>query len=138
MKSSCPRKVTLANSPIALVHLQRDKGEAKYNLGQSLSRGKSSKVQSQVVDVAVGNHMVPWFTELVAILRKDAATIWTCLYGTIYDIAKALKGHLSPEHVEKKIRFVHLLVGDGIATNNAAAKRLLRHMESAADGTRDS
>ena len=96
--------------------------------GDHISRARSSKIQNQDIRVVIGSSEVPFYTELVALMRKDAATIAASLFGPLADLVNVLaRGLESPS----PFRLVHLLVGDGIPTNYAAARRVFVKMEQA-------
>ena len=82
-------------------------------------RGRASKVQLHVLRLAVGHHRHEIPTELEALGDKSAGTIATSLEGvrrnTLRDILPEIDA--GPE-----IWVTHLLIGDAIPTNDAAAR----------------
>ena len=112
--------------------------EASLRLRSSLdpagtvSRGRSSKVVQHSVWVDVGPseplRFVP--TELCALSSKRAAVIATCIYNVLESVAQSLEKGFSAGGAcagpdDPKPWLMHVLVGDGIATNEAAAKLVL-------------
>lgn len=90
------------------------------------ARGRSSKVQQNVVKVAVGAEVVNVYCELQALLRKDAQTIAHALRQVVDAVAAAaLEGQVQ----EERLRLIHLLTGDGVPTNLAAARRLFQSLQ---------
>jgi hypothetical protein len=64
-----------------------------------------------------------WPTELQALARKDGPTIATALCQVADSVMTgALAGRVEPQ---RRVRFINILTGDGINTNENAAKRLL-------------
>ena len=104
-------------------------------------RSRCSKVQQQVATLFTSDGELDISTELAALGNKSAATLTTNLEQGLRSIATAVlpatgdvaqppasaraTPHASvPAKPEPDIWFVHVLVGDGIATNDAAAKQL--------------
>ena len=102
------------------------------------SRSRTSKVQMHVVTVSCNGKSWVIPTELEALANKTAATLATSferlllallaeLVGepTIGGITPAIGGGLAAVgRARKEVFFVHIIIGDGIATNEAAAKIL--------------
>ena len=90
----------------------------------SLSRSKHSKIQNNFVDVVAGGVSVEFFSELQPLLKKDGATIAEAICSVSAEVIKAcaqgLRGDSQPQ---QRLRFIHLLTGDGINTNENALKR---------------
>ncbi len=84
-------------------------------------RGRTSKIQNNVVTVHCDSGGVGVFVplELQPLAKKDAATLSTALLSVL-DIVMA------SAPLNQGDRFVHVLVGDGIYTNEAAARTVLR------------
>lgn len=85
-------------------------------------RGRSSKIQNQSVIVSFGDVWQEWFVELVALMRKDGASIAETLINTTKDVVQTLTSFSSGSWTE--LRLIQLLVGDSINTNANAAKRV--------------
>jgi hypothetical protein len=97
---------------------------------QSGLRGKSSKIQNQVVSVITGTQELEVFTELQALHKKDGATIAFSLIQTATRVIQKLRQAHPGENVT--VRVLHLVTGDAVNTNENACKRLLHHFLSQA------
>jgi len=95
-------------------------------------RGRASKIQINVVNACVDgiDFQVP--TELEALGNKSAATLCSSFerlvqlfIGSVLPKMPATGGNFT--------WFIHIMIGDGIATNEAAAKLLLACMRGASD-----
>ena len=120
---------------VILLHVQ-DEAELRLLSSDSSSRpglprrSRTSKVQLHVVRLLCKRKEFQLPQELQALQDKSAPTLATSLLSVLktwmptvqaaLPKAAAHKGSRSP----KEIWFTHCLVGDGIATNEAAAKRL--------------
>jgi len=99
----------------------------------SPSRSRSSMVQQHVVSVHFGDGaIISVPTEMDALERKTAAVMATSLDRVLRHCAQTIgRGFASSRlsglesDVLSEPWLVHILVGDGITTNEAAAKRLL-------------
>ncbi len=82
-------------------------------------RIRSSKIQNAVVTLHVApDTMLPMLVELQPLMRKDARTIASSLRSVVGEVCR---------DAPSQLRVVHCIVGDGVATN-AAAARLLWHV----------
>ena len=88
-----------------------------------LSRAKGSKIQNHVVRLGIGGEMMPWFEEMRPLLKKDAATTATSIINVVAGILNALLSGDLPH--DGKLSIIHLVTGDGVNTNEAAARRVL-------------
>ena len=120
---------------VILLHVQ-DEAELRLLSSDSISRpglprrSRTSKVQLHVVRLLCKRKEFQLPQELQALQDKSAPTLATSLLSVLkmwmptvqaaLPKAAAHKGSRSP----KEIWFTHCLVGDGIATNEAAAKLL--------------
>ena len=78
-----------------------------------------------------------WLTELQPLARKDAATLATAIaqavqpviqtVGSVLASSSSSRSNSSSSGVQS-MRVLHLLVGDGINTNESAAKKVLHHL----------
>ena len=97
---------------------------------RKVNRSASSKVQNHHVTLSLGGERIAWLTELHAMVRKDAPTISATLQSVVLEIIAQARAGLEamPANTRflSKLRLVHLLTGDGIGTNQAAARRLFR------------
>ena len=82
-------------------------------------RGRASKVQMHVVRIAVGHHRQEIPTELEALGDKGTGTLATSLEGTLREI---LQDVLPASDSGPEIWVIHLLIGDAVPTNDAAAR----------------
>ena len=98
-----------------------------------LARGKSSKVQNNVLMLGCGDRQLEWFGDLQALGRKGAVTIAKALELAVKPVLQAAsRAALS---TTQQCRFLHVVTGDGIQTNVAACRRLLCHIrQHAPDG----
>ena len=121
--------------PVTLVHVQ-DEADMRLRSGDARdaklpTRGRASKVQLHVLRLAAGHHDHEIPTELEALGDKSASTLATSLErltrNTIRDIFPQLD-HNEAEHTVlgrvPEIWVIHLLIGDAIPTNDAAARVL--------------
>jgi len=127
-----------AFAAVALLHIH---DEAALRLRSSTdqaaqSRSRSSMVQQHVVSAHIGGgRSISVPTEMDALERKTADVLATSLDGVLRPCAEAIGRGLASsswsglESVASWL--VHILVGDGIGTNEAAAKRLLAGVQQA-------
>ena len=91
------------------------------------TRGRGSSVMQYVVKMLYDGEPLRLHTELDALGQKDANTIATALLGVLRNVAnmtvEALGQNGAMDGLE--LWYFHVIVGDGIATNEAACKRLL-------------
>ena len=112
---------------IVLTHLQ-DEAELRLRsfLGDRIAappRGRASKVQQHVATLFAHDCPTVVPTEMEALADKTAATLATSLEGVLRNLVKwVLPTGTRPE---TPVVFTHILVGDAISTNEAAAKVLL-------------
>ena len=76
-------------------------------------RARSSKIQNQDIRLVVRSLEAPFYTELVALVRKGAATIAASLSQSLADFVNVLAPDLESS---SPFRLVHLPVGDGMTT----------------------
>ena len=123
-----------AFAPIFLVHVQ-DEADIRLRSREDDGlpvprRSRASKVQQNVVDLVTisGSLNIP--TEMEALGDKTSATLATSFERLVRHIAAgvlpATSGTAKPPAAKHtpEIWLFHVLVGDGIATNYAAARRL--------------
>lgn len=113
--------------PLVLLHVH---DEASMRLRSRIdpfqakpSRSRSSKIQQHAITVHIGEHKVGVLSELEALLDKSAGTLATSLDRALRQVcdALAMRDAHGPE-----IWVVHIIVGDGVATNEAASRRVLQ------------
>ena len=93
----------------------------------SNSRSRSSAVQNQILQVfGPGDVMIDVLCELVALERKNAARIAKSLLDTSQSACEALLEGFLKESSQRRLRVVHIVVGDGAPTNESAVKRMWR------------
>lgn len=94
--------------------------------GPVFSRGRYSKVQNTSLHITLGSSLksMEWYSELQALSRKDACTLATALMLTVDEVLRVCKKAVQ-DRGARRAKIIHLMVGDGIPTNEAAAKRLL-------------
>ena len=89
------------------------------------ARGRSSKVQNNALRAYVGTDTFETFVELQALMHKDANTVAHALRQVAeYVIAAAVPSR----RVGHRLRFLHLITGDGVPTNMAACRRVWQAM----------
>jgi hypothetical protein len=118
-----------AEGPVRIVVMLHQQDEASMRLRSfkdagGSSRSRSSKVQQHAVWLLVGSATVPVVTEVEALADKRAVTLTTSLDGVLRQAVASVVEGIGPAPVTRWW-YVHMLVGDGIVTNNAAAKLLL-------------
>ena len=92
-------------------------------------RGRASKVQQHALTLVAGAKRLEIPSELEAFADKTAPTLATSLERQLRRVAEAMFANSSGANgsgarPEQEVWFVHHVVGDGIATNLAAAKLL--------------
>ena len=130
--SAASSPASAASPPVAccvLLHLHdeaalRLRSAADMDFGAP-ARGRSSKVQQHVATVHFPDQPpLRWFTELDALADKTAQVLAHSLHRVVFDVATTVvKGVGQSSSV---VWFIHILVGDGVNTNPAAAARLLQ------------
>jgi len=90
-------------------------------------RGRASKVQSHVVTLVAGGQRREIPTELDALGGKTAATLATSLEAILRRIVVAVLPQFlahgsGAREEEPEVWMMHILIGDGVPTNLAAAK----------------
>ena len=104
----------------------RLRSSADTDLGAP-ARSRSSKVQQHSVSVMFPEQaLLRWHTELDPLSNKTAKVLATALNKVLRAVSSAIgeSWRASSANVERGW-FVHVLVGDGVTTNEAAAKVLL-------------
>ena len=96
------------------------------------SRGRYSKVQNNAVFVKVvpAKQDVEWFTELQPLAAKDGATVATAIADVVRSVMLACSEAATLRKVHR-IRLVHMLIGDGLNTNENVAKRIFYYFQTA-------
>lgn len=89
------------------------------------SRSRHTAVQQHAAWLYIGDEIIPVLTELDPLAQKDAKVVATTIYRILqhaHDLVNA--GLVSAEGGVDIVEyvFVHCLVGDGVSTNQAAAK----------------
>ena len=118
----------------AAVHLMHVQDEADLRLrsgdprdGPALPRrGRASKVQQHVVTLVAGHRRQEIVTDMEALGDKTAKTLRTSLERVV----RMVCGNLHLCDRKQELWFAHHLIGDGIATNGAAAKLLWACVQS--------
>ena len=91
-------------------------------------RSRTTKVQQHAATVHFhGEPETPLLTELDGLADKTAATVATSIERVVRDVADTIGSVLATmQNIPLGMLFlmVHILVGDGVPTNNAAAKKL--------------
>ena len=90
------------------------------------SRSRSSKVQQHALWLHMSGQRLPLLAELDPLANKSAATIATSLARALRMAASLVSKGIADAAAGDEVLtwFVHVLVGDGVATNEAVAKIL--------------
>eukprot|EP00973_Karenia_brevis_P019507 2676219-Karenia_brevis.AAC.1 len=70
-----------------------------------MSRAKGSKIQNHVINVSSPAGNMPWYTELMALSKKDAATIATSI---IFALEGFLDRAFQSGEKRPRVKVVHL------------------------------
>ena len=118
---------------VTLVHIQ-DEADIRLRSGDARdiklpTRGRASKVQLHVLRLAVGHHEHEIPTELEALGDKTTGTLATSLEGLLRKTMADILPQVDDDEAKRtllgrgpEIWVVHLLIGDAIPTNDAAAR----------------
>ena len=121
--------------PVTLVHVQ-DEADMRLRSGDARdaklpTRGRASKVQLHVLRLAVGHHVHEIPTELEALGDKSASTLATSFERLMRNTTRDILPQVDHNEAERtllgrvpEIWVTHLLIGDAIPTNDAAARVL--------------
>ena len=90
-------------------------------------RGRSSKVQNNCMAIFIAGKVVDWLAELQPVAQKNGATIAACLIANMSSVINAIAAARGTTW--SRARIIHLLIGDGVNTNENAAKRLWRYYQ---------
>ena len=85
----------------------------------TLSRARSSKIQNHSLSLICGQKNIPWFCELQPMSKKDAASVATSIIKVITGVLEATVS------TGGKYKLLHMMTGDSINTNTAAARMVL-------------
>ena len=95
------------------------------------NRSRSSKVQQHVVQVFVPDHApMRWFSDLHPLADKSAKVLATSLLTILRQLEGPVCEGMASAKTTERPWFVHWLVGDGISTNEAAAKVVLAAIQA--------
>ena len=143
-----PRAVAAPWVPIVVVHVHDEASmrvrsflddthpELTRPASKRIVRTRYSKVMNHAVWVCVGSKALEHYTELHAVHRKDAPTIAKSLHDAFSPIVNAVQASKPPDLAPgQRARILHILTGDGVGTNLAAAKRLWQKMEAGTSDT---
>ena len=112
--------------------LMRYRSYDRVELGgssSSLHRGRYSKVQNNAVTISMGasTQAAEWFVELQPLSRKDGPTLASAISAAVQPILDVAAEGAGVNHA-RRVKIVHMLIGDGINTNENAAKRMLHKL----------
>ena len=117
--------------PLVLCHLHDEAAlrlrSFDASLGQRRIRSRSSKIQNNVLRMHIGRDAFEILTDLQPLLKKDGPSITQALIDTVAEVLKHVEEATVKEQSE--IRLLHVLTGDGVPTNLAAARFLLGHFQ---------
>ena len=128
--------VAATTEETVVVYIPHVHDEASFRMRSCLAQGTStdianfcrtrySKVLNHDIEVCVALHVVKLLSELQPLSDKTAPTLATGIIKQVVDvIASAMRG-LAPA---SQLKVNHLLTGDAVSTNTAAACYLLAYM----------
>ena len=129
-----PGSFSAAVSPgqlcVALLHIHdeaslRLRSGADTDLGAP-SRSRSSKVHQHCMTIHLQDQpKVSWLVELAPLGDKGAKVLANALHRALLPVAATVGAEFAAASPATRPWFVHILVGDGVSTNEAAAKILL-------------
>ena len=97
---------------------------------EATTRGRISKIQNQSVHIYAGETSNYLFTELHPLYKKDANTIaYTLILVATEAFETILRGSQEICGQNTRARIIHLVVGDGINTNDNACRRVFAYFE---------
>ena len=131
--SVAPGGARAKNSPLCVFVLAHMHDEASLRLRSSAvadvrapSRARSSKVmQHSVMLHFAGQEPLRWYEDLHPLADKTAPTLATSLRKVLVLVSETVGEVFSPQQFGQRPWMVHILIGDGVPTNEAAAKVLL-------------
>ena len=140
------KRIRAEFAPVFFVHVQ-DEADIQLRSGEDDGlpvprRSRASKVQQNVVELVTLSGGLDIPTELEALGDKTAATLTTSFERLVRYIAAGVlpapggNSKLQASPLAPEVWLFHILVGDGIATNLAAAKRLWACMQERGLGPR--
>ena len=89
-------------------------------------RARSSKIQNDVIKVHHAGVHIQALVELQALRQKDADTMGSALHNSIKPSLDGIaRGIVSNSRGCRRARVIHVVVGDGIPTNDAAMRKML-------------
>ena len=92
-------------------------------------RSRASKVQNDVLLLQIEEAQAQVFSELQPLAKKDGPTIATALLQSARRVLQECKCALdSGKCAFTEVRVLHLLTGDGVPTNENAARRMLKEI----------
>jgi hypothetical protein len=89
--------------------------------------GRYSKIQNNVFRVETQEESLRVFTELPALGKKDALTIATAMAEILDGVLACLLRGAEPGEIGR-VRILHIVTADAVATNDAACRRLWPRM----------
>ena len=142
--AACARQAAAVKAEFAPVYLVQIQDEADIRLrsenprdGVAVpSRSRTSKVQQSVLTIHGAGEQLDVPLELEALGDKTAATLATSLERLLRSVAASILP--KPQAATPEVWLLHVVIGDGIATNDAAGKILWAciQQEQLAPGTR--
>ena len=94
------------------------------------ARGRSSKVLNHDLAADIGLTEIPWISEIQALKNKDARSIASGLIIPVRALLQAVEKGARQQSADSSAIVCHILTGDGIATNEAAARWVLAYMRA--------
>ena len=86
-------------------------------------RCRYTKIQNQVMELIGAGRIVEILNELTPLASKDGPTIATAIVLPVERVVRAIEKGLKGNDRVKTVRLIHIVVGDGIPTNENAVKR---------------
>ena len=118
--------------PIFVTHIHDEASMRFRSLDQDANnnRGLYSKIQNNAVTVSIGATNIEWPTELQPLASKDGQTLATAMLEVMENLLAPMRAGVAASPDAGRY-VVHLLIGDGVNTNENAAKKLLHELGAA-------
>ena len=133
----------LEHVPCGWILIKQVHDEANMRLRSHLSdssglkRGRCSSIQNSVLTIhkeASPSSVFRMPLELIALNRKNARGLATALLHHMKGVLEATGDCLTGRPDGQTVRTTHVVIGDGVSTNEAACKIVFDHMQSKTTG----
>ena len=118
--------------PIFVTHIHDEASMRfrSFDKDANNDRGLYSKIQNNAVTVSIGATNIEWPTELQPLASKDGQTLATAMLEVMENLLAPMRAGVAASPDAGRY-VVHLLIGDGVNTNENAAKKLLHELGAA-------